>query len=69
MKASGLTLENFFLFAHVFLIDLFIVIFFPVDNEHLHNSFLSLFAFTISFTFSEIMKAHVLVEHLSTTSF
>ena len=42
MKASGLTLENFFLFAHVFLIDLFIVIFFPVDNEHLHNSFLSL---------------------------
>ena len=39
--------------------------FFTVNNEHIHSVLQSfVFALTIPFTFSEIMKALLLVEHL-----
>ena len=49
-----------FLFAHVF--DFFSLSIMSVFKE-------SSFAFTIPFTYLEIMKAIALVEHLSTTGF
>ena len=61
-------LRNIFLFAHVFYHVLLFL--FTINNECIQKRFSkSLFAFTIPFTFSEIMKALVLVEDLSTTGF
>lgn len=68
MKASDLTLEKyFFLFYHTFMIFVF---FSPLIMRIFTCVFKKIvFGFTTPFTFSEIMKALVLAEHLSKTGF
>ena len=56
-----------FLFAHVFIT--FWVFFFTINNEHISVFKEFVFGFTIPFTFSEILKALALVEHLSMAGF
>ena len=45
------------------------VVFYTINNDHIHKGFFKefLFAFTIPFTFLEIIKVLVLVEYLSAT--
>ena len=68
LSTTLLTLEKYIFVAHVF------IIFCCFSSLSIMSIFRSVFkefvfAFTIPFTFREIMKTLVLVEHLSTTSF
>ena len=66
LGTSQIILEKYILIC--LCIYLFFLFFFTINNEHIHKSFFKEFvlAFTIQFTFLEIMEALILVEHLST---